>query len=159
MTAPLTLEERVARIETILGLDPAAASPQVPWPLRRGAVLREAARLWDVDLDELVGVGRTRDLVIPRAAIVLTLRENPPLSYPQIGRLLNRDHSSIINLHRIGLDEWTGDVVFRAKLEQLKRIVDPAPRAPFAPCTGFDPIDGAEPYVEFAADNPTRLAS
>lgn len=119
MTAPLTLEQRVARIERILGIDGAGAMTPVPWALRRSAVMTEASRLWRVTAEELTGESRVRSLVLPRAAIVMALRCDPAMSYPQIGRLLARDHSSIINLERIAHVEFRRDAVFAARTHLL----------------------------------------
>ncbi|MCM3419031.1 helix-turn-helix domain-containing protein [Sphingopyxis alaskensis] len=124
MTSPLSIEERVARIEAVLGLDPTAA-PRVPWPLRRTAVLRDAAALWDVEVDDLIGITKVRELVLPRAAVVMVLRDEPPMSYSQIGRLLCRDHSTIINLERIAHRQFCDDVAFRAKVAVLRSQIVP----------------------------------
>lgn len=122
MTAELSLEERVARIEDILGLGAASNDAPVPWPLRRQAVMTEAARLWGLTVEDLTGRVKTRDYVLPRAAVVMALRCHPPMSYPQIGRLLGRDHSSIINLERIGQAERARDVAFAARATVLQQI-------------------------------------
>lgn len=123
MTASLTLEQRVERIERILGLDEASLAAPLPWALRRSAVMHEAARLWGVSPDNLTGMSRIRDFVYPRAAIVLALRVSPAMSYPQIGRVLHRDHSSIINLERIGQTEFARDLTFKARTQVLMELV------------------------------------
>lgn len=122
MTSPLTLEERIARIEDVLGLGEAAAMEPVPWVFRRGVVVSEAARLWGVTVDELTGGSRIRQLVLPRAAIVMALRCHPPMSYPRIGLVLNRDHSSIINLERIGQAESDRDPAFAVRAALLQQL-------------------------------------
>ena len=127
MTAALTLEERVARIEAVLGFD-APATP-VPWPLRRTAVLREAARLWGVGVDVLTGRSKIRVDVLARAAVVMVLRTSPPLSYAQIGRLLHRDHSSARNLDRIARAAFDDDIVFAGRVAHLRRLVGFAPES------------------------------
>lgn len=119
MTAPLSLEQRIERIERILGIDGAGAMTPVPWALRRSAVVSEAGRLWGVTTEELAGESRVRPLVLPRAAIVMALRCEPAMSYPQIGRVLDRDHSSIINLERIAHVEFMRDAVFAARTHLL----------------------------------------
>ncbi len=122
MTAPLTLEQRVERIERILGLGEASLAAPLSWALRRSAVMREAARLWGVSPDNLTGMSRIRAFVYPRAAIVLALRVSPAMSYPQIGRVLHRDHSSIINLERIGQTEFARDLTFKARAQVLMEL-------------------------------------
>lgn len=124
MTA-LTLEQRVERIEALLGFDACSTAPRVPWALRRSEVLAETARLWDLGIDDLTGTSRRRRLVIPRSAIVLALRGEPPMSYSEIGRLLGRDHSSIINLERFGGDLYARDLQFAARVTALRRLSEP----------------------------------
>ncbi|QUM72206.1 helix-turn-helix domain-containing protein [Sphingopyxis granuli] len=119
MSAPLTLEQRVERIERILGLGEASLAAPLPWALRRSAVMREAAQLWGVSPDNLTGLSKIRAFVHPRAAIVMALRVSPAMSYPQIGRVLHRDHSSIINLERIGQTEFERDLTFKARAQVL----------------------------------------
>ena len=125
MSAILTIEERLARIEAFLGLGGAVARPPVPWALRRSAVLREAARLSFVSIDDLLGESRIRPLVVARAAVVVTLRADPPMSYSEIGRIMHRDHSSIINLERIGWVEARKDNGFAQLVDELKRVALP----------------------------------
>lgn len=122
MTAALTLEERVARIESVLGLDAPTSAP-VPWALRRTAVLREVARLWGISADELTGPSKIRALVLPRAAVVMVLRTDPPMSYAQIGRLLHRDHSTAIHLERVARAAFDDDIVFAARVTHLRRQI------------------------------------
>lgn len=119
MTAPLTIEQRLARIEELLGIGAASSLAPVPWALRRSAVMTEAARLWGVTAEELTSESRVRSLVLPRAAIVMALRCDPAMSYPQIGRSLGRDHSSIINLERIAHVEFMRDLQFAARTHVL----------------------------------------
>lgn len=129
MTAPLTLEQRVERIEAALGFETGLIEPRVPWPLRRSAILREAARQWGVGVDDLTGPAHIRQLVIPRAAAVMALRTEPPMSYSEIGRMLHRDHSSIMNLERLAECEFGRDAQFRARVIALHRVVEPKPQA------------------------------
>lgn len=84
-----------------------------PW--RGTMALRRAMQMTGFPLPAIVGSGRTRAIVQVRAAIVWSLRCDPPLSYPNIGRRLgHRDHTTIINLHRRA-NEWrAGDPAYRA---------------------------------------------
>nr|WP_285840085.1 helix-turn-helix domain-containing protein [Sphingopyxis alaskensis] len=87
--------------------------------------MRDAAALWDVEVDDLIGITKVRELVLPRAAVVMVLRDEPPMSYSQIGRLLCRDHSTIINLERIAHRQFCDDVAFRAKVAVLRSQIVP----------------------------------
>lgn len=63
--------------------------------------LAVAMRLFGVTADELASPRRDNRLVEARAFVVWSLRTlGRKLSYPEIGRHLNRDHSSVHHLHR-----------------------------------------------------------
>lgn len=55
--------------------------------------------LYNVNKNHLIGRVRTADIVVYRAVIVAISRENGK-SFTQIGRILGRDHSSVIHLHQ-----------------------------------------------------------
>lgn len=62
--------------------------------------------LWDVDQNALFSRRRADRLVQARALVTWILRTDPAgaISYPKIGRALGgRDHSAIINLHRMAI--------------------------------------------------------
>ncbi len=118
--APLPLDQRVARLERILGLGPTPGGETVPWPLRRAAVLKAAARLWFITVEEILGPRQFREYSLARAAIVLVLREGTPLSYPQLGKLLNRNHSSIIHLEHMARRAMNERPGFQRAVEELR---------------------------------------
>lgn len=54
-----------------------------------------------VTRDELLGKQRLSHLVKARAFVVWVLRTlGKPTSYPKLGVLMNRDHSSVVHLHK-----------------------------------------------------------
>ena len=53
----------------------------------------------NITISELRGKSRKADLVLVRHLIAHSLRERFKLSYPEIGKKLNRDHSTIIHAH------------------------------------------------------------
>lgn len=62
--------------------------------------------LWDVEQNDMFSHRRAERLVHARALVVWMLRTDPAgaVSYPKIGRALgNRDHTTIINLHRMAI--------------------------------------------------------
>ena len=61
-------------------------------------IIRLVALRRDVNLDDILGPRRDRHLVAARyEAIRLVKSHCPHLSYPGIGRVFNRDHTSILN--------------------------------------------------------------
>jgi len=78
-----------------------AKYPPVVFPTTTApAIIRSTCQLFDITEAELKGAGRTRGLIEARFHAVMRMRRELGLSTPSIGRLLNRDHTSIINLLR-----------------------------------------------------------
>jgi len=78
-----------------------AKDPPVLWPTTTArAIICSTCLLFDITEAELKGGGRARGLIEARFHAVMRLRTELGLSTPSIGRLLNRDHTSIINLLR-----------------------------------------------------------
>ena len=65
---------------------------------------REVAAMFGLGVDDLTGKKRRSDIVDARSVLVYILRERA-FTYAEIGRLLNRDYSTIYYLERrIALD-------------------------------------------------------
>lgn len=62
-------------------------------------IVDTVCELYNVNKNHLIGRVRTSDIVLFRAAIVSIARDQGR-SFPHIGRILGRDHSSIIHLHK-----------------------------------------------------------
>ena len=58
-----------------------------------------------VDVSDIMGASRKRYLVIRRHRIISKIRKETALSLPEIGKLMNRDHSTI--LYAIYKSSWT----------------------------------------------------
>lgn len=84
------------RFQTLKTAAAAASSTPVVWERR---VLEAAAAAFEVTVEELLGRGRTRQLVAARAATAWVLHREG-WSQVKIGRLLERDHTTIGNLLR-----------------------------------------------------------
>jgi chromosomal replication initiator protein len=72
-----------------------------PGPSGRGctsaAVLTAVSRYFDVRIDDLKGKSRYKQIVVPRQIAMYLLREDAQLSTPEVGRLLNRDHTTVLH--------------------------------------------------------------
>jgi hypothetical protein len=55
-------------------------------------------RAYGYSMDEILSKTRDKDIVNARRAMAYLLREYSKYSYPKIGRVLERDHSSVMNL-------------------------------------------------------------
>jgi chromosomal replication initiator protein len=98
---PVTLElaARVLRDLVAPGPSGRTVTPQ--------AILLAVARYYGVTADELKARSRHKQIVEPRQIAMHLLREDAQLSTPEIGRLLNRDHTTVLH----GLHHIAGDIV------------------------------------------------
>lgn len=62
-------------------------------------IITLAARIWGISRDDIIGPARNRRFVHPRHAVYLIAREHEH-SFSQIGRVVNRDHTTIIHGER-----------------------------------------------------------
>jgi chromosomal replication initiator protein len=81
-----------------------------PGPSGRGstpvAVLTAVGRYFDVPVDALKGKARHKQIVVPRQIAMYLMREDAHLSTPEIGRLLNRDHTTVLH----GIKQVASDI-------------------------------------------------
>jgi chromosomal replication initiator protein len=60
-------------------------------------ILSAVSEIMGVEKDDLLGRRRPRILVVPRHLAMYVLHEIGQLSYPSIGRMFFRDHSSVLH--------------------------------------------------------------
>jgi chromosomal replication initiator protein len=81
-----------------------------PGPAGRGstptAVLTAVSRFYGVSVEDLKGRSRHKQIVQPRQVAMYVLREDSHLSTPEVGRLLNRDHTTVLH----GLKQVASDI-------------------------------------------------
>lgn len=78
-------------------------------------VIREVCKYFHLNLEDLLGGKRTRDLVIPRQITMYLLRHECNLSFPIIGRKLSgKDHSTIM----YGCKKVEGSISTDSELKQ-----------------------------------------
>jgi hypothetical protein len=66
----------------------------------RGRILHECAKDHGVTVEDLIGWGRTTRLVNARRDAIWRLHQRGTMSLKQIGRLLNKDHTTILHAIR-----------------------------------------------------------
>ena len=83
----------------------------------------------EVDPDEVIGKSRAGvQLVEARQAIVWLLRQRFRLSYPQLGRILDRDHTTMISSDRkvaravLNREAWILDILERVEHSLAPRL-------------------------------------
>ena len=81
-----------------------------PGPSGRGAmpnaVLLAVARYYGVKADDLKARSRHKQIVEPRQIAMYLLREDAHLSTPEVGRMLNRDHTTVLH----GIKQVANDI-------------------------------------------------
>ena len=98
-----------------------------PGPSGRGttpmSILTAVARYFGVKLDDLKGKARNKQIVVPRHLAMYLLREDAHLSTPEVGRLLNRDHTTVLH----GMKQVAGDIArdgpSRAAVRGVREVV------------------------------------
>lgn len=64
-------------------------------------ILHEITARYGVTMEELRGRSRLSRCTMPRLIAYVRLRDETALSYPAIGRMMDRDHSTIIYGERV----------------------------------------------------------
>jgi chromosomal replication initiator protein len=98
-----------------------------PGPSGRGttsaAVLTAVSRYFDVKIDDIKGKARHKQIVVPRQIAMYVLREDAHLSTPEVGRILNRDHTTVLH----GLKQVANDIArdgpSRAAVRGVREVV------------------------------------
>lgn len=69
-------------------------------PVTVDQVLQAVADFYNVDVDDLAGRSRNKEVVLPRQVAMYLLREETDASLPQIGEILGgRDHTTVMYAH------------------------------------------------------------
>ena len=85
-----------------------------------------------MNLEDVCGRSRKQEIVYPRMVIACFLRQHTALSTTEIGRLINRDHSTIIHYLKTYDSEFRFNKEFRNFAESIKEELDDIPKDPFA---------------------------
>jgi chromosomal replication initiator protein len=98
-----------------------------PGPSGRGAtplaILTAVARYFGVKADDLKGKARHKQIVGPRHVAMYLLREDGHLSTPEVGRLLNRDHTTVLHGMKQIANDIARDGPSRAAVRGVREVV------------------------------------
>ena len=95
-------------------------------------IIQTVCRKWNVNLEDVCGRSRKQEIVYPRMVIACFLRQHTALSTTEIGRLINRDHSTIIHYLKTYDSEFRFNKEFRNFAESIKEELDDILKDPFA---------------------------
>ena len=87
------------------------------------SILFAVARYYGVSADDLKGKSRQKQIVEPRQIAMYLLREEAHLSTPEIGRLLNRDHTTVLHGVKQVVSDMAHDGPSRASIRGVREIV------------------------------------
>ena len=87
------------------------------------SILTAVARYFGVKTDDLKGRARNKQIVVPRHIAMYLLREDAHLSSPEIGRLLNRDHTTVLHGLKQVVHDIACDGPSRAKVRGIREVV------------------------------------
>jgi chromosomal replication initiator protein len=98
-----------------------------PGPSGRGAtpnaILLAIGRFYGIKIDDLKGKSRHKQIVAPRHVAMYLLREDGHLSTPEVGRLLNRDHTTVLHGIKQVASDIARDGPSRAAVRGVREVV------------------------------------
>jgi chromosomal replication initiator protein len=114
-----------------------------PGPSGRGttpnAILLAIARYYGVNADDLKARSRHKQIVEPRQIAMYLLREDAHLSTPEVGRLLKRDHTTVLHGIKQVADDIARGGPSRAAVRGVREVL--AGGAVEEPAAGEDMSD------------------
>jgi chromosomal replication initiator protein len=87
------------------------------------AILFAVARYYGLNADELKGKSRNKHIVEPRQIAMYLLRDDAHLSTPDIGRLLNRDHTTVLHAYRQIVNDIARNGASRAAIRGVREVI------------------------------------
>jgi len=83
------------------------------------SVIRAASRIFDIDVDDIKSNKRTGNLITPRHMVCYICSEELKMSLTKIGRLMGRDHTSILHGVRTIKEKMRRDPSLWSKCEAI----------------------------------------
>lgn len=95
--------------------------PGYSYPAERKvrALIRTAGWMQGLAVEAITGPSREKEAVRARDAVIWAARRTTPASWPQLGRTLNRDHTTIIAAERRAKGVREADLDFRRLTDAL----------------------------------------
>jgi chromosomal replication initiator protein len=117
MQQPVTLDLAARALRDLVAPGPAGRA------VTPAAILLAVGRYYGINPDELKGRSRHKQIVEPRHISMYLLREDAHLSTPEIGRLLNRDHTTVLHGLKQVLADIARDGPSRAAVIGIRQVV------------------------------------
>ena len=88
---PVSVDLAALALKDLVAPEPTSSAPAAD------AILHAVSRYFGVELHEITGKARHKRVVVPRQVAMYLLREDAHLSTPEVGRLLSRDHTTVLH--------------------------------------------------------------
>lgn len=90
---------------------------------RESRIFETVCDIFKVTAEEMFGKCRKRNLVEPRQIIMYLLYNKTARNLKSIGRLMNRDHATVIYAKNTVKDLIDTDKLYKAQIEYLEKIL------------------------------------
>lgn len=85
------------------------------------AIIRCVCRYFNISVDDMLGKSRAKPFVQPRQLAMYLIRNHSGLSYPEIGRIFKRDHTTVLSAcQRITKDLVDGNKPLKFDIDRLE---------------------------------------
>lgn len=95
-------------------------------------IIQTVCKTWNRSLDDVCGRSRKQDVVYTRMTIAHFLRKYTKLSTTEIGKLINRDHATILYYLKAYDSEFRFNKDFRNFAERIKEDLQDIIKSSFA---------------------------
>ena len=125
LTKVLFLEERGREPLTKKAVEDVIdqSSQALSKPVSDAQVMNAVAEFYNINIQELVGRCRRKEVVEPRQVTMYLLRDILSLSYPYIGEKLGRDHTTAIHSFEKINTELAKNSMLNQKIYQIKELI------------------------------------
>ena len=86
-------------------------------------ILDETANFYNITSERILGNAKTKDVVVPRQVAMYLIREMTDMSFPEIGRFMGRDHTTVLHAINKTQDQMAKDDNFAAAVSDLKKNI------------------------------------
>ncbi len=96
-------------------------SSSEPIAMTSEKILTKIAEKYEVTVEDIKGTKRTKQIATPRHVAVYMIRELTNMSFPQLGKLFDRDHTTILNSYQTVVTKMKDDPFFEGEIKELLR--------------------------------------
>ena len=117
MQQPVTVELAARALHDLVAPGPSGHT------VTPASILLAVARYYGISADDLKGRSRQKQIVVPRQIAMYLLREDAHLSTPDVGRLLDRDHTTVLHAFKQVVGDIARDGPSRAAVRGIREVI------------------------------------